>query len=231
MSGKRVTSFDPLRSILILYRILIVSMYCVLIQMYCNGGKRVCNLSAIFVTYLACTGSAAAAESSGGQRWPGGAGCWDGKPGSSRRACSPAGTRQDKCTLHTSSLPHLAETQTFCTVTCERYSRADLDLLLEQVDLVLLLDQLLLLLGDLRHTRYVQSHTHLTRMWRTDSVVSGLHSGTQPTNCKSLQNIWILNIHLNIYDISFTVCCTVCCNMYNNSMVQLLGQKSVMWNL
>lgn len=90
-----------------------------------------------------------------------------------------------------------------------KVSWADLDLLLEQVDLVLLLDQLLLLLGDLRHTRYVQSHTHLTRMWRTDSVVSGLHSGTQPTNCKSLQNIWILNIHLNIYDISFTVCCTI----------------------
>lgn len=120
MFVKRVTSPDPLRSILILYRILIASMYCVLIQMHCNGGQRACDLSASFRTDLACTGSAAAAKSSGGRRRPGGAGCWDGKPGSSRRACSPAGTRQDKCTLHTSSCLVFSDTQTFRTVTRER---------------------------------------------------------------------------------------------------------------
>lgn len=57
------------------------------------------HLSAGLMTDLACRGLAAVAMSSGVQRWPGGAGCWGGKPGSSRRACSPARTTQDKYTL------------------------------------------------------------------------------------------------------------------------------------
>lgn len=51
------------------------------------------------MTDLACRGLAAEAMSSGVQRWPGVAGCWGGKPGSSRRACSPARTSQDTHTL------------------------------------------------------------------------------------------------------------------------------------
>lgn len=43
---------------------------------------------------------------------------------------------------------------------------ADLDLLLEQVDLVLLLDQLLLLLGDLRHK--TRTFSHASRMCAAD---------------------------------------------------------------
>lgn len=55
------------------------------------------------MTDLACRGLVAVAGSSGGQRWQEGPGCWGGKPGSSHRACSPAGTRQDIYTLLKSS--------------------------------------------------------------------------------------------------------------------------------
>lgn len=46
--------------------------------------------------HLVCTGLAAVATSSVVQRLLGGLECWGGKQGSSRRACSPAETRQDK---------------------------------------------------------------------------------------------------------------------------------------
>lgn len=73
-----------------------------------------------------------------------------GRPGSSRRACSPAGTTQQKYKV----------TVTTGSWTCAKSREQaglgpDLDLLLKQVDLVLLLYQLLLLLGDLRHKIYV----------------------------------------------------------------------------
>lgn len=104
------------------------------------------------------------------------AGCRDGKPGSSRRACSPAGTRQDKSNLHSSSNVVFLHTDGFlpydedickyaagfaCIYEHLKVLRgADLNLLLKQVDLVLLLDKLLLLLSNLRHkTEY--SHTHI----------------------------------------------------------------------
>lgn len=64
-------------------------------------------VSGRFMTDLACRGLVAVARSSGGRSWRRGTGCWGGKPGSSRRACSPAGTRQDKYSLHEKVLPHL----------------------------------------------------------------------------------------------------------------------------
>lgn len=48
-----------------------------------------------------------------------------------------------------------------CVKACKRSYGADLDLLLEQVDLVLLLYQLLLLLGNLRHKKDTFTPTHI----------------------------------------------------------------------
>lgn len=99
--------------------------------------------------HLVCTGLAAVAASSAVQRLLGGLECWGGKQGSSRRACSPAEARQDKNILGRTGGASAA------AASKRVVAGADLDLLLEHVDLVLLLDQLLLLFGDLRHRRHV----------------------------------------------------------------------------
>lgn len=122
------------------------------------------------------------AASSVVQRLLGGLECWGGKQGSSRRACSPAEARQDKNILGRTRGASAAAASTRVVV------GADLDLLLEHVDLVLLLDQLLLLFGDLRHGRHVftrwdlcygaprrQKRQHLLRRsWRGGPQLRGV---------------------------------------------------------
>lgn len=82
------------------------------------------------MTDLACRGLVAVVGSSGGQRWRTGAGCWGGKPGSSRRACSPARTRQDKYTLQSGSFSLVCLKFVICSeniiVSCWWRSRGEL---------------------------------------------------------------------------------------------------------
>lgn len=105
--------------------------------------------------HLVCTGLAAVATSSVVQRLLGGLECWGGKQGSSRRACSPAETRHNKNILGRTCGASAAAASKRVVV------EADLDLLLKHVDLVLLLYQLLLLFGDLRHKRHVSTCWYL----------------------------------------------------------------------
>lgn len=154
-----------------------------------------------------CRGSVAVAESSGGLKW--GAGCWGGKPESSHRACSPAGTRHDKYTLHKGSflicLKHrfLTWNENFsfviiihaqaavCGTVCEDMRKvlrgADLDLLLKQVDLVLLLYQLLLLLGDLKQSTCSFLHTSCLNFIHFDNKYE-VHSSWKVHSLNILRN-------------------------------------------
>lgn len=119
-----------------------------------------CSTCIGLTTDLACRGSVAVALSAGGQRWLAAVGCWGERQESSRRACSPAGTRQDRFPLPTGRLLCIAH---LCDVLMtgrllrgvKKLRGADLDLLLEEVNLVLLLDQLLLLFGDLEQDIFV----------------------------------------------------------------------------
>ena len=81
-------------------------------------------------------------------------------------------------------LPHLAETQTFCTVTCER-SRG--------LTWICCWSRLILCCCWI-------SCCCCLAIWDTQDTFNLTRICMWPTNCKSQQNIWILNIHLNKYD-------------------------------
>lgn len=114
-----------------------------------QGSLQRVSVFSLSCFHLVCTGLAAVATSSVVQRLLGGLERWGGKQGSSRRACSPAETRQDKNILGRTCGASEAAASKRVVV------EADLDLLLKHVDLVLLLYQLLLLFGNLRHTRHI----------------------------------------------------------------------------